>query len=774
MPPASNATRTTAYHEVAAGNNSEPLTKQFHNLNLLNMVERDVNYKKRHLRLTIGLIVLTVVVLGVAGVLTWYFTRSDYLTTEEVLGSVKINAHKLSGSILTKGSSDSQFFQLGRSTAGPLTFTRYCSLDNARALLKDDRYRYLCLLYTSAEQSAAASSSKGAANSAPDYRLLIQVNPSAAVDNQEDFECYDFRWDFPSRLGLTDYFTTDGGHVYGGGQRPLQKWPSNFQPTKNQTVTSEPHSSNGFLNVVVPYWLFTTGVSIMADGTSNTISLTLNRTTPNSKTADPNSGFRFGVNAKDPKAGEPTIQTFAYTLCVGPNVTSVHQNSVRKYRDPTVAGLEEALIERPVWTTFALGIDEHHNLDQEAVASFAEVLQDSGLPVSQIIIDPRWESQPGEGVFQPTFFPNPAILVDSLKARGMSAQLMVHPFIAQNTTEYSLLTADRNTRSYLAQEGGLVGGALIEVTWWMGRAAMLDFSKIEAVKWTAARVKSLFDQFGLSGCWFLGGSSGWLPARRSPGSESAFRRNFFAKFADGAGQVCGGTVTVDVSARFSRKIVRIADARWEPGKTSEENLQSQLKSIIPSALTVSLLGHPIFVSSTIGGNPFVGLNGQLDFQNAEAKYPSAEAYLRWLGAVLFFPILQFSIPPTVFPEDAARHEKYDVLQLTKNLLALRHNHTDYLLRTAQAAAQTGYPMIRPLWWSFPTDRTAWTTDSQYLVGDDLLVAPLVAMGVGARGVYLPEGRWLVAANGQEERGPKWMAVAVRLDEVPHFWRIKAL
>ena len=161
------------------------------------------------------------------------------------------------------------------------------------------------------------------------------------------------------------------------------------------------------------------------------------------------------------------------------------------------------------------------------------------------------------------------------------------------------------------------------------------------------------------------------------------------------------------------------------------------------------------------------------FFYTETKYPSPELYLRWLGAVLFFPILQFSIPPTVFPEaDSTRHDVTHVLSLTKNLLALRQNHTDYLVSTARASLQSGVPMIRPLWWSFPTDRAAWTCDNQYFVGDDLLVAPLVVLGVGARGVYLPKGRWRSGfrTSPGPELGPKWVAVAANLDEVPHYWR----
>ena len=56
-----------------------------------------------------------------------------------------------------------------------------------------------------------------------------------------------------------------------------------------------------------------------------------------------------------------------------------------------------------------------------------------------------------------------------------------------------------------------------------------------------------------------------------------------------------------------------------------------------------------------------------------------------------------------------------------------------------SAAENGAPPMRPLWFDFPDDTTAWTVEDQYLFGPSVLVAPVTSFGARSRDVYLPEG-----------------------------------
>lgn len=128
------------------------------------------------------------------------------------------------------------------------------------------------------------------------------------------------------------------------------------------------------------------------------------------------------------------------------------------------------------------------------------------------------------------------------------------------------------------------------------------------------------------------------------------------------------------------------------------------------------------------------------------------------------PVIEFSILPTFYESE----EK--VKEYTKKLLAIREKNMEYIVDSAKAAVATGEPLVRPMWWNYPEDRTTWTIDDQFFVGDDLLVAPLVTPGAVTRQVYLPDGKWLNSQGGIEVPGT--VDVVAALDEVPYYFRYK--
>ena len=69
---------------------------------------------------------------------------------------------------------------------------------------------------------------------------------------------------------------------------------------------------------------------------------------------------------------------------------------------------------------------------------------------------------------------------------------------------------------------------------------------------------------------------------------------------------------------------------------------------------------------------------------------------------------------------------------------------------------TGAPIIRPLWWLHPTDATCQTIDDEYLIGDSMLVAPVVKQGMRLRNIYIPEGPWQDNINNEKVEGPVWL------------------
>lgn len=92
-----------------------------------------------------------------------------------------------------------------------------------------------------------------------------------------------------------------------------------------------------------------------------------------------------------------------------------------------------------------------------------------------------------------------------------------------------------------------------------------------------------------------------------------------------------------------------------------------------------------------------------------------------------------------------------------------------VLELAGEVMDTGDPIVRPLWWIAVNDEAAHKIDSQFLIGDDLMVAPVLEPGKQERDIYLPAGRWKSYKGEHYDKGPMYLTdYPVDLDEVAFF------
>ncbi|CAG7830010.1 unnamed protein product, partial [Allacma fusca] len=96
-------------------------------------------------------------------------------------------------------------------------------------------------------------------------------------------------------------------------------------------------------------------------------------------------------------------------------------------------------------------------------------------------------------------------------------------------------------------------------------------------------------------------------------------------------------------------------------------------------------------------------------------------------------------------------------RVVKAAVDLRISYATKFLEAARQTVEDGSPMIRPIWWVDPDDPNTLTIDDQYMLGDDILVAPVVEDGVNKRNIYLPKGVWVSTSNGEKSyEGPCWL------------------
>ena len=84
---------------------------------------------------------------------------------------------------------------------------------------------------------------------------------------------------------------------------------------------------------------------------------------------------------------------------------------------------------------------------------------------------------------------------------------------------------------------------------------------------------------------------------------------------------------------------------------------------------------------------------------------------------------------------------------------MRYQFLPYLYTLFHEHEKTGEPVMRPLWYEYPSDQDSYLNDDEYLVGKDLLVAPVIREGQRKRNVYFPKGDdWLDWQTGMIYKG----------------------
>jgi alpha-D-xyloside xylohydrolase len=126
-------------------------------------------------------------------------------------------------------------------------------------------------------------------------------------------------------------------------------------------------------------------------------------------------------------------------------------------------------------------------------------------------------------------------------------------------------------------------------------------------------------------------------------------------------------------------------------------------------------------------------------------------------------------------QDGAPNELWsfgpEVYEILRRWLGLREHLRPYVMEQMRMAHETGLPPMRPLFLNFPGDPACWDIADQFLLGDDLLVAPVVTEGARERDVYLPAGAvWRDAWTGESVPGGQWLTATAPLEAIPVYVR----
>jgi alpha-D-xyloside xylohydrolase len=193
-----------------------------------------------------------------------------------------------------------------------------------------------------------------------------------------------------------------------------------------------------------------------------------------------------------------------------------------------------------------------------------------------------------------------------------------------------------------------------------------------------------------------------------------------------------------------------------------ESTYAGLASVLRSGLSLGLCGH-CFWGHDIGGTFATEPDG------STGGNPPTDLYIRWAQFGLLSPLARAHGLTTRLPWDYGA----EALAIFRKYARLRYRLMPYIYSYALSASKTGLPLLRPMMLEFPDDPAARTVDLQFMLGAELLIAPLYDES-GRRSIYLPPGAWVDFWTREVTPGGQFVEVDAPLDVLPIFVREDAV
>ncbi|MDX1991032.1 MAG: glycoside hydrolase family 31 protein [bacterium] len=546
-----------------------------------------------------------------------------------------------------------------------------------------------------------------------------------------------------------------GGHWYGQGELIHQVWPLEKISLPAAPFLTWDNGPTGIGNILTPLWLTSSGVAILVPSVTEALHVSLNATDNRVVVQDEFGGDNsLEAAAQRPVLAQPGVdgrlllympeKPLSIDLLVADDLPGAFHQAVEVLGKPTQTP-PPGLLRAPIWTTWAR---YKADINQNLVLAFAREIRHQDFPGATLEIDDKWQEHYGDTAFDPLRFPDAAAMVGRLNDLDFAVTAWTTPFFhpdspnAQEAAANGFVVKRPDRTPYL-------------VKWWQGHGYLLDVSNPTALEWWAGKLMALRRATGLAGYKFDAGEGAFLPADAVTHAPLS-RNDYGTRWAHFAAQ---HTPYGEVRCGWYNQQDAILFRHWD--KFSGWGLNNGLASVVTTALALSLTGYPFSLPDMVGGNAYNGIEAD------------GEMLIRWTQASAPMLAMQFSLAPWDYGEETAA--------LCRRYAQLHVDLFDQRMNAAREAVASGAPVIRPVFWHSPHDETAQTVADAYLLGADLLVAPVVTPGAATRDIYLPAGNWQAydgggangGANGGEViAGERWLRdYPAPLETLPLFRRM---
>jgi len=383
---------------------------------------------------------------------------------------------------------------------------------------------------------------------------------------------------------------------------------------------------------------------------------------------------------------------------------------------------------------------------EETVNHFVNGMTERGIPLSVFHFDCFWmrEFRWCDFAWDPQVFPDPVGMLKRLRDKGIRVCVWINPYIAQR----SELFEEASRAGYLLRRPD---GSTYQTDQWQAGMGLVDFTHPEAVAWYQQHLRRLVAEgvdcfktdFGERIPTDVVYHSGADPERMHNLYTQGYNRSVFEVLKEARGD--GEAVLFARSATTGGQQFPV---HWGGDSTST---YVSMAETLRGGLSLGLSGFGMW-SHDIGG--FEGTPDPTLFKRWTA-FGMLSSHSRFHGSDSYRV-------PWLVEEDPG---PLGAVAVARKFARLKSRLAPYLLAAGALAHRTGTPIMRPMLLEFPQDPAVAYLDRQYLLGPDLLVAPVFDPD-GQVEYYLPDGDWVSLLTGRSVAGGGWVREHHDVDSLP--------
>lgn len=393
---------------------------------------------------------------------------------------------------------------------------------------------------------------------------------------------------------------------------------------------------------------------------------------------------------------------------------------------------------------------------QEEVRELVKTFEEKDIPLDVVYLDIDYMDGFRVMTFKTPNFDDAAGLIGDLKEKGIRTITIIDPGVKVDE-EYPVFKRGKEGNHFTKKlDGEIFIGAV-----WPGDSAFPDFSNKDCREWWKSELKKFISEHGMDGIWndmnepcvFNNDHKTMLETCLHNSDNGVIEHKEFHNRYGFEMSKCSKEAQEELHPNergFSMTRATYAGGQRYSSVWTGDNMSlwSQMRMSISMNANLGISGFS-FVGNDVSG---FGLDS------------SEELFIRWMEMGPFIPIFRnHSNMYTRRQEPWAFGPRAE--KIAKKSIELRYELLPYIYDLYYISYKEGLPIFRPMIMEYEKDMNLLNMREQFMLGENMLVAPVLYEGERSKTVYLPKGSWFNYFTMEKLQGGKWYKLPCELDEI---------